>query len=391
VSCTQPLDSSVLRQLTLSRLIPIASIITPATLSVRSALVYPFPIAMTPVPQIDWMNQNFYRTLNYPGEKGLKIYAGPMYSIHRIVAATMSQGDFLAIRPPAFNSSWALNFWGPAIRCGEVSGPDRTSISNNYGAYVQQQLKRGIPSIYLPSYFAWANGLLPFEVFGSVSDMRIDVGRPSKKLDPATLFIAYNYKWGFSTINDVDLTNNATVRALGGWTEIFRNITLLGCDLYNSSYLLDLNYTNGVQETTITRPEAPSSDVSLSTDTQFYAPDDMDQTWDWSCTSGSTDPHCFDATKAKLMSYQAVNDAFNFYLVGQLTSRTWTGDSSVVRSVLTDTDELAFIRHSNVMFNLGAFTGNTTARPLTSERLRDSLERLYENVVVSILSDPFLQ
>jgi hypothetical protein len=43
------------------------------------------------------------------------------------------------------------------------------------------------------------------------------------------------------------------------------------------------------------------------------------------------------------------------------------------------------------MFNLGAFTGNTTARPLTSERLRDSLERLYENVVVSILSDPFLQ
>jgi hypothetical protein len=339
------------------------------------------------------MNQNFFRSSYEEGDL-MSRYTGPSFLIHRIVAATMAQGKLLAIEPPASNSSWALNFWGPAIRCGEVSGLDRTSISDNYGAYVQDQSNSFNPQ-YLPSYFSWANGLLPFEVFEFGGDMRIDINPPDHEQDSATLFVAYNSEWGSSTINDypIDLKDNATVRSLGGWTEIFRNMTLLRCDLYNSSYLLELNYTNGVQEAAISRPDALSSDTLLSTEIDLYSPIDTDETWKWGCPLETNDIHvvCLDVTKAKLMSYQAINDAFNSFHVGQLASLDFTGDSSVVRSVLTDTDELAFLRNQYSLPNVDAFTGNNTPRPLASGRLRNSLERLYENVVVSILSDPYLQ
>jgi hypothetical protein len=349
---------------------------------------------MTPVPQIDWMNQNLYRSSYEEGDL-MSRYTGPSFLVHRIVAATMAQGKLLAIPPPASNSSWSLNFWGPAIRCGEVSDLDRTSISDNYGAYVQESSNAGLTTNYLPSYFSWANGLLPVEVAEFGGDMRIDTGPKNDERDSATLYVAYNAEWGFSTINDypIDLTDNATVRSLGGWTEIFRNMTLVRCDLYNSSYLLELNYTNGVQEAAISRPDASSSDILPSTEIDLYSPMDMDETWKWGCPSETNDilVVCLDVTKAKLMSYQAINDAFNSFLVGQLASLDFTGDSSVVRSVLTYRGELAFLRNQYSLPNIDTFTGNNTARPLASGRLRDSPERLYENVVVSILSDPFLQ
>lgn len=90
--------------------------------------------------------------------------------------------------------------------------------------------------------------------------------------------------------------------------------------------------------------------------------------------------------------YQAINDAFNFHSVGRMTFFTFAGDYSVTRTILTDTDEPAFFgNHIEMEVGSEASAVNITVRPQSRGRLIDTLERPYENVTVSISSDPYLQ
>ncbi|USP72759.1 hypothetical protein yc1106_00033 [Curvularia clavata] len=101
-------------------LIPIASIITPATLSValRENIAN---ITSQFVPLIDFDNLNFVAGMPaFDGVNSLSpyyVYNGPSQIIQQIATAVAAQDSILAIKPPHPNSTWNIEFYGPALEC----------------------------------------------------------------------------------------------------------------------------------------------------------------------------------------------------------------------------------------------------------------------------------
>jgi hypothetical protein len=135
-------------------LLPIASIITPSTLSVDSVSFDKF--VPRRVPRIDFASTNFANlgsglsvNTNFndddlgPGSTEVQpvvdqynMYSGPMPEVQKVTAGAATQGAISSIEPPSTNSSWTLNFHGPAIVCDKV---DQT-LSN----YITQDVERAI-------------------------------------------------------------------------------------------------------------------------------------------------------------------------------------------------------------------------------------------------------
>ena len=106
----------------LCRLIPIASVIAPATLTVKITELEPVPFAMTRVPNVDFLSLNF-ANMAKPSDLSIGFnYAGPRYAVDKVVTATATEGAILPISAPAANSSWTLEFPGPALSCIDLEG-----------------------------------------------------------------------------------------------------------------------------------------------------------------------------------------------------------------------------------------------------------------------------
>lgn len=111
----------------MARLIPIAAIVTPATLSVQIAITT--TNALRDVPKFDFTNFNFISppTLSSTDSTNAFVeyyttadfyryyYRGPSRSVDRISNAVAAQGEILEIKPPALNASWNLDFYGNAM------------------------------------------------------------------------------------------------------------------------------------------------------------------------------------------------------------------------------------------------------------------------------------
>ena len=98
-------------------LLPVVSIISPATLSVRLA---PFnEHALKRIPRVDFTSANFasFILVNSPfrdpirQEMWLSAYRGPTPETQSVVNSVAAQGTILPIEPPAINSSWLAIIW----------------------------------------------------------------------------------------------------------------------------------------------------------------------------------------------------------------------------------------------------------------------------------------
>lgn len=182
--------------------------------------------------------------------------------------------------------------------------------------------------------------------------------------------------------------------AHGGWSEILRNFTILNCDLYNSSYMLNFNYTNGKQDIVVARTDI-TTDSTLLPLTGSQLPRGTDQTWN--CTTDDpleTTSGCFSTIHAKMLSYQAVNDAFMLRLIGDIGFAGYVGTSAVPGTVLSDTEELSFINDPLIAgsaWDTQAFVDRKDNARGSRGPLIQTLESLFENITVSMLSDPYLQ
>ena len=349
------------------------------------------------VPQINWINQRLYDVRSKEGSNTFN-YFGPSPALQRIVAATAAQGQILTITPPALNTSWSLDFWGPAIHCSEVTGSERTSISDNYGSFLRDLLSGGSSP---PAYLSWPNQK-PFR--GSNGTWELDT-RPLRRngRGETTLFIAYDAArrkspWPVYT----DIADDAGVRALGGWSAILGNVTMLKCNLYNASYSVDFNYSTGQQDITVERSQE-TEDRLLYGWLSFRLP--RGPTQSFNCTTdvtGQTDTTCFSAALAKTASYQAIHDAFSSHIYGQIDSRIGTfslgtvSTSAVQKTILTETPELEFLQfeddgQGDSQVNSPVFVGRDPATYPRPGALIDALERLFENVTISVLSSAYFQ
>lgn len=101
-----------------NRLIPLASVVTPATLSVIAAPSPESHSRVMPSPGFKSLNSLDVAVGNIHGGGGL--YPGPSAVVTRIAQAVAAQGATLPIPAPALNASWELNFMGPSLECSEV-------------------------------------------------------------------------------------------------------------------------------------------------------------------------------------------------------------------------------------------------------------------------------
>lgn len=100
-------------------LLPVASFVTPATLTVR--LVSTMKSHMRHVPQVDFKSLNFAFLPVANGPSSVFNHAGPQYLVQRVVSATLTQGEMLLISLPKTSSFWMLDFHDPAVKCAPVN------------------------------------------------------------------------------------------------------------------------------------------------------------------------------------------------------------------------------------------------------------------------------
>jgi hypothetical protein len=188
-------------------------------------------------------------------------------------------------------------------------------------------------------------------------------------------------------------TDNATILAQGGWSELLRNFTILECHLYNASYTLGFNYTNDRQEIAVTRTNI-SADTIVLPQHQAYFPVGRNQTWNSTIDDPKQPGAYLNVTNAMKFSYQSVYDGFLMQVIGGLGSASDYDKSSIKGTILSDTEELSFLNNpdfSTEALDSPAFVDRKDKAYRSRGQLIPVLEQLFENITVSILSDPYLQ
>jgi hypothetical protein len=305
-------------------LIPIASVITPAALTVAVAATNPVQWGMFRVPNVDFLSLNF---ANVQALRGSFVYSSPRYAVDKVVAATAAQGSILPIKPPngAPNASWALDFAGPSIICSDLLGSTVDSIQKNIQAAVSiDNCETAFGYIaWTPSYIlsgsAYELYTLPFVLSPNNTSYSLKDGslgpRPlGDELPPipATFYAA--------TYPNMTAENGFGAQGLGckeqasGGGAPLQNITVIQCELHNSSYHASFSFINGEQTIDVTMDKAPLNSVSpifVLDMTSAYGP----------LANYSNDtpiPVAYKTAEVETLSYQAVMASFGPVVVDTL-------------------------------------------------------------------------
>ncbi|KAI0521284.1 hypothetical protein F5B22DRAFT_568158 [Xylaria bambusicola] len=371
-------------------LLPLPFILTPTTLTIQALVQQPNPAALSHVPQFDFVNPNFchffpddptYKTYNKGGRRQ---YYGPSERTQRLVAATAAQGVISRITPPALNSSWGIQFWGPSLRCQEVPSEAKVQVLGNYALYINDTIERGFNSPL--AYFSWTShlGLNPFERFSDVSSINMVHMGDDDLIQTATLYLAFDSEFeGYFTTETYMDAINATSGEPEALLRAFGSFNIVECDLHNASYHVNFRYTNGDQDIKVTQHSLSPKPVRMKGFGVYY-PTRSNETWG----SGP-----FDRVEAQVVSYQALKDAFAMLLVGMLD---FASASNIINTVLMDTNELRFRYEKPLITDVSTVSPALQGIPIqklnnTRGPLLRALEQLFENITIGILSDTYLQ
>jgi hypothetical protein len=373
-----------------SRLLPVATVITPATLTVGQ--ISP-PPEMRDVQSVAYTSANMFTVSTISsGDQYLQRdgqfytasydYQGPSDAVNLIAITVGAQGGVLPLIPPAQNSTWNSTFFGPSIRCKNVSDGLRNAISLDVARYMndsmfQHNLKVESDTDYSalnPLYFAWTPSV--------PSDLALDdpsfegYVRPlhrheSKKYDvsdrgtgdtaplyvaviPSAITLTYSGKMGeliVATRWDRDTTLSQVIEEY-----IDPGLTLLQCDLHNATYDIRYNFSAGLQtlKSTISlisdeplrvidfaygfTPRLDYEDFIAAPETGQELPPPADCQGLWNASSGTKTTCAFDANVLEKFSYQAVWDAFTQLVKGGLYVDVSTyGPAELKNTTVTNT------------------------------------------------------
>jgi hypothetical protein len=420
---------------------------------------------MRQVPQFDFANLNFAAGLiAYPlahTNHTFWQWEAPSLPLQQLASTVANVGSILPITPPAPNSTWNLDFWGPTLQCDNLAAAEQDAIWTSIWNAIPYPAWNNGSIVYL-SWTPWPNTslisdspsdsgsdipfLFPTEPemlsFQGPSKLSVPPGRPLSllitSLPEMQNFIPSPYQDGVF-FNYQNFTGNSTAGCLfqnatnlstpiigcdmGSTTFtpalLFESATLLRCDLLNTSYSVDFSYSNGLQDVTININTTGNSPQVIGSKT-FAGPSPpglFNNTDAANCSTfqANTDSlynftSCvFDLDAMRLVSYQGIMAAFNDIVNGNLayTGASVISETDVMTTVLGNTDQLAFIRDLNqgvidsnldtlqtfISGNAGwAYPGLANATlPKTQEDLKSTLEQLFQNLTISLLTESYLQ
>lgn len=453
-------------------------IFPPATLSVLGTPDR--KTTLTQVPQLDFATFNFADFVRQGSEDDYEIvgitdlyleWIGPSQLTQQTVGTVFGLGQTLPVQPPAVNSSWHVDFLGPAIQCVDVDSQTRDAIWTNI--WNSFSFTDADTSYLFLSWVPWdrddflgpipsnyTNSNIPF-LFSAPGNGSI-TGPKSTSLPfgvPAYVHVAVmpgmqefqffetagigSFVWNdlschnqmVGHINDTFATicNDSSIgpidSSIGPSIDIpspaqnitftpstaFNGSTLLRCDLVEAPYSAQFNFTDGAQNVTVTSETSLDTPVIVPQLT-FTAPISNNNSIKATCSGIDSTWSCLlEESTLRLLSYQSIAAAFNQLFVGYIQNTAAPGGegqlsfgSTIMRTVLGKSEELDFIRNwkssngsdsaylplESLLLNgsnteyLSLLRTEATESPGT---LKSNLEQLFQNVTISLLSQPYFQ
>jgi hypothetical protein len=355
---------------------------------------------------------------------GVYLYQGPSRSIENVALDVATTGDFLPFTPPDLNSTWELDFAGPALRCSALKGDKREAISVNIGTAT------GAMGGYLKivyTFAAWTYTwnmdvddlenknvthldsmlMLPF-VKGKDNSYELNKGyiNPGSRM-PLQLYLAIpptDSYWSTAADGAVNSANETNT--------VPEEPTFIECRLMNATYHIDFQFSNGKQNISMiveAIDDTPLTGVGAVAGPGYSHSHGFAQ----SCPRWSDELHeitgkacSFSSILARTLSYQAVFDAFSQLLKGSIS---WQGetnpvvDSQVLNTILVDSPELRAVRqmHEEDFSTLQRALKKSDSEKLqgfvkrpwdsTGKPLAQAMEKLFQKIVVSSMASTQLQ
>jgi len=328
--------------------------------------------------------------------------------VNKVVVATAAEGAVLPIAYPSSNSSWALEFAGPSLKCSSVQGEELDAIIQNINDTVQVD---DCTTSY--GYISWTpgfddDGSEPFVQTGngtySLRSETLGAGNFSSTSinDIATIYIA-------SLPNMVDeVTSSGCSGSINNISFQLQNISVVQCALFNSSYHATFEFVDGTQSINITQDEtynavAPINGLESSAGIPFPV----------FSADGPIKMGEYNLTAVQTLSYQSVMDALGQILVGSIYNDHDTSDGALVNTgtstmstILSNTAELQFlsdyprpspgqivtlqqaVAQNATLYFPGLSAVDTNPYNLS---LANTLEDLFQNITISLMSSALLQ
>lgn len=371
----------------LYRLVPLATIFPAGSLTIELSLKN--QTDQKPMPILNFTRPEFAQIAQGASSNSIpQVYGGPRFTLNRIATGTATGGSLFNFPAPAPNSSYTLRFAAPALQCQNVSNDLRAEFTANISAIqgcditarIQSSPNAcGISTLYL----AWAPNGTNAVAYSGVNSTDIDAPWQANTIGqvgngPASLFIA----------------SQSTMDNSQPWSYV-------NCSLYNSTYEMAVNFTNGLQTVNVSIVD------HINPVQYFFNLDDLNPT-----LPNGTDP--FNDQPAVVYStleqfgYQAIMDMTGRLLTGQISGILRSGagafnlstqSTSVMLTSLSSTPELSPIFSIAEICSDGSqkcsgigvdpnenntlnITTNTGGLPLTS-----AVEQLFQNITLSLYSN----
>jgi len=380
-------------------------------------------------------------------------YQGPSDAVSLLATTVGTQGIMLPVTPPAPNLNWNSSFFGPSIRCRNVSAGLRNAISLDIANYMNDsmfQYKLHVQSAtnysaLNPLYFAWTPSV--------PSDLSLDDPSLWSYVRPLRRHEYYEYDISDRSTGDMAPLYVAVIPSAitllypekaseeikaTGWDRkttlpqvieeyINPGLTLLQCDLHNATYDVKYNFSAGLQtmeSTVLLLSDEPfrviDSALGFTPKSDYEAfiaapeagqelPAPADCQGLWNASSGTQTTCAFDANVLAKFSYQAVWDAFTQLSKGGLYANISTyqptelKETDVANTVLARSTELKHLVElvrrkgdESLQQNLVERYSNVpgmygTPGDIQTQPLSSMLEDLFRNITLSLASLSELQ
>lgn len=408
-------------------LLPTTSIISPATLSVHLTSFNEYVMERT--PRVDFTSANFGVltsgvNVNTTPSKWATAYMAPSSETERIVSSVATQGTILQIEPPAANSSWSVEFYGPTIVCDKVNQTLADYITQDVVQAINasQVITNDTWELVRYNYLSWAPesdtliGSTPFYHYhenGSDTYTQRSLGlgplvqspddlsriwgpeKPGVDGPPLSLFVATFPR---------ALEYTEFQQAIKNMDRAVRNATIVHCALHNASYQVDLTYVN--RDQTI-----HARDITVLNGVSHFGGVtnvDFEDGKGSSDTSFLHNPFLMES-----VSYQSIMEAFGRLLFGSIsneihvfqsaqshqngtTSGTNNMNTSILTTSLKNTEEIRFIQSIISPGPKSPFEDYWDERSVSASNesfpvLSKTLEELFRNITFSLMSSNMFQ
>ncbi|KAJ5398480.1 hypothetical protein N7465_008969 [Penicillium sp. CMV-2018d] len=393
-------------------LLPVVSMISPATLGVNLASFDEYTLKR--IPRVDFTSARFATFVSgtIPAsnqstqELWISGYRDPTPETQRVVNSVATQGTILPIEPPALNSSWSVDFHGPAIACDKVNQSVTTYITQNVAqaingsqdwpgkTYADYSLTRY-------GYLSWApaaDNLMdstPFVQNGSgirMADQYIQLQNSLLVTGHLYLCLLLSFPHSMEIPKHNELPENVAAAV--------QNSTILRCTLHNASYQANLTYINGAQTIHMT------DKTVLNVISYLHGVNNLDGPDLSSNTSFMHNPRVMES-----LSYQSIMDAFGKLLFGSISTYMTHYDypeaglegnvvnsmkqtTNILSTTLMETEEMSIFpsiagSESNSFTNY--WEDRSVSPPRHFSRLSNALEELFQNITFLLMGSKMFQ